>query len=919
MGHLDRRHCKAAQGYVVPVEFRILGPLQVWHGRQRIAIGGPQPEKLLAGLLLAGGRVVPLAALIDALWDGEPPPTAKHQVHKLIADLRQRLPGGIETDRPGYRIRIETAELDAAAFAKLAAALTIESLTAALALWRGPALAGIDGRTLRTEADALDERRLCVTEQLAGLKLAAGQAAEVAAELPGLIAEHPLRESLPSLLMVALYRCGRQADALSLYAATRAKLADELGLDPGPELTSLQRQVLRRDPALDLPASRAPCTLPYDLPDFAGRTDDLGRLLIATEAVVINAIDGMAGVGKTALAVHAAHRLAERYPDGQLFCDLHAHTPGARPVEPERALERLLQMLGVPAEAIPDGLEQRSERWRAELAGRKVLVVLDNAASAAQVRPLLPGTPDCLALITSRRRLGAVDGAGVLSLDVLPADEALALFSNVAGARSAAAEHQAAVEVVALCGHLPLAIRIAATRLAHRPLWAVSSLRDKLRAESGRLGQLALEDRGVGAAFALSYAQLDPDQQRAFRLLGLHPGADFDAYSVAALAQIAPDRAETLLESLVDFHLLLHLNAGRYTFHDLLREYARDLARTEGSVPPGRLHDYYLAVTITAGDLFGREARRFDPTLEHPPQHPPQFADLDAALNWMVAEHSTLLAVAAASDGWQLACALRAYFEHRGHFADWRTTHLKALRCNEYDLLGSTLLRFSLGALAMWTDRPAEGMGHFRRVLAGNAGDQPLRAAALTSLGMLAHQLHRDVEAAGFLREALAIDHDSLRLTAMGWNNLGLTEGRLGRPRDALRHHRQALALARRTGSSTAERGILLGLGETSLRLGLPAEEPFRRALELARTGRFRMQEGLALDGLAHATGETAYWYEALAIFTELGVPRARLVGRHLADPGVACCDLCRDGEPDPCAAEGQNGLRPHTGVGKLN
>jgi DNA-binding SARP family transcriptional activator/tetratricopeptide (TPR) repeat protein len=886
------------------VEFRVLGPLQVWNDQQRVTLGGPQPEKVLATLLLASGQVVPLDALIDSLWDGEPPATAKHQVHKLIANLRRRIPGSIETDGPGYRIRLDNDALDATTFAERAAVPTIASLTAALALWRGPALAGIDSRTLQASAASLNERRLATIEALIDLRLAAGHAAEVAAQLPAMIAAHPLRETLRSRLMVALYRCGRQAEALSVYAETRALLADEVGLDPGPELIRLHQQLLRADPALEPPAPKAPCTLPYDLPDFHGRTADLDRLLGVAGAVVINAIDGMAGIGKTALAVHAAHRFAERYPDGQLFCDLHAHTPGAQPVEPDTALELLLRMLGVPPEAIPDGLDARTARWRAELAGRKVLVVLDNAASAAQVRPLLPGTPDCLVLVTSRRRLGMLDGAIVLSLDVLPAAEALELFSAVAGGTRATAEPLAAAEVVRLCGYLPLAIRIAATRLAQRPTWSVAFLGQRLQAETGRLHELAVQDRGVVSAFALSYADLQPAQQRMFRLLGLHPGADFDAYSAAAMACTSPRDAESLLEALVDTHLLRQPAAGRYSFHDLLREYARELAFAEGDEPFQRLHDYYLAVATAATDRINHEVRRFEPTITYPPRHLPQMADMDAALSWLAAEHANLLAMTAATGGWQLACVLRAFFEHRGHFADWRTTHERALRNAGADPLGTTLVRFSMGALAMWTGCLADGMDHFHHALACDI-DRQLVATALTSLGMLAHLLHRDVEAASYLRQALAIEHDSAQTKALGWNNLGLAEGRLGQRESALAHHRRALALARQIGSRSAERGILLGLGETSLRLGLPAVQPFRQARELAQAGRFRIQEALALDGLAHATGDPAFWHQALAIFAELGVAQADLVRRHLDNPGVACCDLCRAASPVNAARPG--------------
>jgi len=906
------------------MEFLLLGPVQAWIGRQRgcapdpsgpdrldsdpfgpdqpgpdrlrVPLGGPQAEKALAVLLLADEQVVTQDALVDALWDAAPPPTATHQVHKLIAGLRRRIPGAIETDGRGYRLRLAGHTLDLATFTRLAAGPrpAVSDLVAALELWRGPALAGMDSRVLRAAAAALDDRRLAATETLVELRLAAGEADAVAAELPVLVAAYPLRETLRRQLMTALYRCGRQADALAVYTETRALLATELGLDPGPELVRLHRQILRADPALEpalRPAPRGTSTLPYDLPDFAGRSAELDRLLAAGCAVVITAIDGMAGIGKTALAVHAAYRLADRYPDGQLFCDLHGHTPGGPPLEPEVALERLLRMAGVPPDAIPDGLEERAARWRAELAGRRLMVVLDNAATAAQVRPLLPGSPRCLVLVTSRRRLGVLDGATVLSLDVLPPADALDLFGAVAGRHRVAAEPEAAQEVVQLCGRLPLALRIAATRLAHRPSWTVAALADRLRAGSDRLAELTVADRGVGAAFALSYGQLAAAQQRLFRLLGLHPGADFDAWSAAALAEVPVREAEALLEALVDAHLMQPAGPGRYTFHDLLREYARGLAPDDPHAPR-RLHDYFLSAATSATDLISREARRFEPVLVHPPAQLPPMAGLDAALAWLAAEHATLLAVAAGTDDWQLACVLRAFFEHRGHFADWRTTSERALRTA--DPLGAALLHFSLGALEMWTDRLVEGMAHFRQVLAARAGDRQLEATALTSLGMLAHLRHRDGEAAGHVRRALSIEHDNLRTRALGWNNLGLTEGRFGLVDAALGHHRQALALARRAGSPSAVRAILLGLGETSLRLGLPAAEPFRQALAMARAGRFRMHEALALDGLAHATGDRAYWEDALAIFADLGVGQADLVRRHLSAPGVAGCDLCR-------------------------
>jgi tetratricopeptide (TPR) repeat protein len=381
----------------------------------------------------------------------------------------------------------------------------------------------------------------------------------------------------------------------------------------------------------------------------------------------------------------------------------------------------------------------------------------------------------------------------------------------------------------------------------------------------------------VGPAFALSAECLDAAQHRLFRLLGHHPGADFDVASAAALAGLPAERVEPLLESLLDLHMLTQPAAGRYSFHDLLREYARTLV-LDGEVAAAvdRLHDHYLAAATEATASIAAVD-----------------GDLDAALDWLDTERPALVALATTVADWRLAQVLRVYFEHRGHFADWLATHEHALRYA--DPAGAVLLRLGLGTRCMWTGRFAEGMDHFRAVLA-TADDPGVRAAALTSLGMLAHLAHRDTEAAGYLRHALAIDHDLSRVTAVCLNNLGLTEGRLGRSSSALSYHERALAMARGVGSAAAERGILLGIGETSLRIGAPAEAPFRLARDLARAGRFRMQEALALDGIAHATGDRSAWRAALTIFAELGAPQAAVVRAHLDDPGTPHCDLCRSG-----------------------
>jgi DNA-binding SARP family transcriptional activator/tetratricopeptide (TPR) repeat protein len=897
------------------LSFAILGPPEVWADGRRVGLGGPRSERLLAVLLLSAGRVVSLDRLTEGLWDGEPPPTAKHQIHKVIAGLRRALPAAaLVTDGPGYRLRLDGASLDAALFEEhLARAHRDEAaaegeLRAALALWRGPALAGVEGLVVRAAAAGLDERRLSALERHLDLRLADGAAAEIAAELPALVAEHPLREGLRGRLMLALHRCGRQAEALAVYAEGRRVLAEEAGLDPGAELVRLHAHILR-DPVA--PAATR-CALPYDVPDFTGRAADLDRLLAlaADDALAIAAIDGMAGVGKTTLAVHAAHRLAGRYPDGQLYVDLHGHAPGRLPLDPAAALEMLLRMLDVPAEQIPDGLERRAARWRVATAGRRVLVVLDNAADAGQVRPLLPGSAGCCALVTSRRRLGVLDGATGLSLDVLPPTEALDLFGTVAGPGRVLAEPAAAAEVVRLCGHLPLAIRIAATRLTHRSRWTVLALATRLRDERGRLAELAVGDRCVEAAFALSYRQLDGQRQRLFRLLGGQPCADLAVPAAAALAGLPERATEDALEELVDAHLLQQQAPGRYRFHDLLREYAAGLSTPDGDAV-GRLLDHYLGTATAAADRLEPELRRFEPVVAHRPA----FADQAAALAWLEAERGNLMALVRhaagagrATHAWQLACVLRPFFERRGYYDDWRGSHEAGLRAARAagDRRGATLALFNLGALGIWTGAHAGAEESFRQVLAGEP-DPRLEAAALCNLGMMAHLAGRNEEAVTYLHRGLAANrvHGDRRAEANLLNNLGLATGRLGRAAEGLRWHRRAMAVARGIGNPQLECAVFLGLGETSHLAGAHADalEHHRSALAHARNLDTPFYEAMAHDGIAHAlhaTGDRAaggHWRRALAVFTALRVAHAAEVRRHL-DSDTADCFACRQPAP---------------------
>lgn len=885
------------------MEFRILGPLEVRREGHRVALGGRQVEKLLAGLLLASGRVLSIDELVETLWDGDPPATARQQIHKTVAALRRKVPDVVITDGPGYRLALTraAATLDATEFDRLANDATIPSLTAALRLWRGAALAGIDGHVIRARAVWLEERRLVATEKLAELRIKAGESAAVAVELPVLIAAHPLRESLRGLQMLALYRSGRQADALAAYADIRTSLREELGLDPGPELARLQGQILRADPSLGAQIRIAPATLPYDIPGFIGRDSELACILGEGRICVV---EGMAGIGKTVLVVHAAHQLAEQHPDGQLFLDLHGFTPGRSPVDPSTALEQLLRSLGVPNERIPDGLDARSAAWRSETAHRKLLVVLDSAVDADQVRPILPGASTCRTLITSRVRLADLVDVTTVALDVPSRREARTLFADVVGPHRIANQEADLERVLELCGRVPLAVRLAASRFAHRPQWSVAKLAEKLAAAA---------DPGIATALAVSYDHLPPEEQRVFRVLACHSGTDFDAFAVAAAAQVHPDEADLLLENILDAHLIEQRSGDRYSFHDLVRNYARVLAPDDAATGRARqrLYDYYLTMTSAATDLIDRAMRWFEPAVSHPPEHRPDLPDRAAAWAWLTAEYRTLLALCETSRDWQLAAVLRACFERTGQFGDWRRIQERALRSlRATDHLGAAVLHHSLGSLEGWSGRPEQGIAHFHEALTAGRGNPGLTGGALNSLGMVLHLAGRDAEAEGFLREALTIEPRSPRLTALTLGNLGLVSARLGRRDAALDLHREALALARECAVPLVECAAELGLGETLLRIGEPDPRPFEDALVLARENELGVQEAIALDGLAHVTGELEHWWQALDIFARLGVAQAELVRAHLADPTGAHCDLCR--APPPV-----NGARQRSASGR--
>jgi len=883
------------------VELRILGPLTIHDGANEIAVGGARARALLARLLLARGHAVPLDTLVSALWDGEPPRTARQQVHKVVSDLRRRLPGVIETvDGLGYRARLDDLWLDADEADALLTRGDPSSTERALALWRGDTLEGIDGIDLRAAAAAWDERRLgALAGWCAGQLGAAGPpdgAQRVAAVLPDVLASRPWREDLHAHLMIALARQGRTADALAVYARLRRSLADELGIDPSPTLRELHGHLVRGE--LDSPATPpdrvVPRTLPYDLPDFTGRDEERAELVAALTTNPIVAIDGMAGVGKTALALHAAHAVLEDFPDGQIFLDLRGHTPGAEPLAPADALARLLRAVGVADPDVPEDRDLRAAAWRSRIAGRRMLLVLDNAATAQQVRDLLPGDATARTVVTSRTRLVGLDGAAALTLGVMGPKEALALLRRVSGTDVTGPHATPARAIVDACGHLPLAIRLVAARLASRPAWTLARVLERLTDERAREGLLSDGERGVAEAFAVSYEHVSPRAARTFRLLATHPAADFD--QLAAAAMTGCDVLETSgdLDELLDAHLLEQARGERYRYHDLLRGYGRRLANEEDGVEDAerRLRDYYLAAAVAATDRLNRYLRRFEPSIEHPPAALPDLGDNDAALRWLEAEHATLVTVALTDDGWQLAAVLRTFLEQRGYFADWRATHARALETTT-DRHGLAVLHANFGALEAWSGENRAAMEHFAAVLELSPEHPALTGAIHNAMAMRSHLAGDDHTAVEHARLALDVEGASDQLRAGAWCNLALASARLGKHQDALRWHRRAVELADRCGEPSVRVHTYLGLGETLLRLRRPAADWFERSLDLARHQGTRIQEAIALDGLAHATGDLDAWRAAAAIFDDLGLAQAALVRQHLADPDGRWCDLC--------------------------
>ncbi|MFF3112709.1 BTAD domain-containing putative transcriptional regulator [Kitasatospora sp. NPDC057904] len=946
------------------LRFAVLGPLRCWRDGAEVPLGSPQQQSMLLALLFRAGRHVSGAQLIDDLWGDEPPARATGVVRTYVHRLRRVLGAEALTSvGGGYLLAVGSGGLDTVRCDELLAegrarradgrnADAAAALRGALALWRGEPMPGLPGPYAQRQRREWEERRLAVLELCLEAEVEGGRCAESVAELAALVEEHPLRERLSELLMLALFRSGRQADALAAYRAADRRLRDELGVGAGPGLRDLHGRILASDETLSAttewvltetepaaptagadPASTlVPAQLPASAADFTGRSAEAEALRAALRepgSVPVAAVAGMGGVGKTALAVHVAHGLAAEFPDGQLYLDLHG--ADGRPTRPEEALAAFLRSFGVVGDAIPAGLAERSARYRSLLAGRRVLVLLDNARDAEQVRPLLPGSAGCAVLVTSRTRLGALPNARFTELPVLPAEDAVTLLTRVVGAERVAAEEQAAGELVRLCGQLPLAVRILAARLACRPSWTIARLLEQLTGDRYRLDALRSGDLAVESSFRFGYDQLDDEQARAFRLLAVPEVPDLSPGAVAAVLDLPEPDAVELAESLVDCSMLESFaSPDHYRYHDLLRAFARRAG--QGGDPDelraalSRLVDHHHALVTAA--LGASSARRGFAVGSSPAvgalvsqcaKLPGRSADTAPALGRLA---ELLLGCCLLADsghatrplGHAANALLHASVEQGDRAAEARARLVLGRLLTEVGSVPSALAELlrardlctafeparpllalahsSLAACFLQAGRPDEAVAGFSAAASAwdRAGDRRSLAAELLNLaGAFARQGRHDA-ANRVIDQSLVISHElaDRELEALARDALGTIAHDRGDLAEAAAHRRAALALTdpadhRRTGR------LLLRLAE-SLRaagrwddaVGTAGDAVDALTLDGDHRGR-----GLALAVLGDALADSrtdlararACWAEAYGILAPIGSPEAeRLV-----------------------------------------
>ncbi|GGQ18770.1 AfsR/SARP family transcriptional regulator [Streptomyces roseolilacinus] len=935
------------------MDIHILGPVGLGFRGGRLGLGSDKERLLLTALALDVGRPVALDALVERLWDTGPAPArARENVHTYVSRIRRAIRSAAGPDGPAaaltyrthtYTLRVPPEAVDWHRYLRLADRArtasaegddvrAAELMRRAEQLWVGEALAGLPGLWAERVRAGLSERRRGIATARIAIELRLGRFAEAAAELSPLVDEHPGDETLVGQLMVALYGSGRHADALLAHQALRRRLREDFGTEPGEELARIHRHVLARGPVGELTGSTARASSPAPAPGAAphplrnqlpyqaaliGRHDEMRRILAAIDTagthgstVSLESISGMAGVGKTALAVRAAHEFGDRFPDGQLYVNLRAHAQGLEPLSAGAALATLLRLLDVPPQSIPADVEERATLWRRVLGQRRVLIVLDDAAGPRQVRPLLPGEgSECFTIVTSRRSLVGLPQARTLALDVLPPRDAITLFREVVGPDRCGDEAEVA-RIVELCGHLPLAIEIAANRLNTHPSWDLAVLRERLARTPSRLGEIRDGYSEIGRAFEMSYQALSAAEQATFRMLGLHVGPEFGPHAAAALCGRPVEEVERVLESLLQCHLLQEPAPHRFRFHDLLGEYARLLcAATETAAERDagveRLLGFYLRTADRCDRvLYPREYRpgakaALDGTgtPEGPagaPEEPWVRIDREEeALAWFRAERSNLVNAerharlrGSAGRAALLSRVLAGFLYGECHWTDAIRMHGAAAghwrRTGDGGALCRSLLHLTAAHTATGDYAAAEARATEALALSEETGDPDAQGEALRELGVLQWHTGRNQRALGLHRRALEL----CAASGDGWrqarchNHIAISLMYLGRYDEALSHYRHAIAGFREGNDERLLAKTLNNLGNLYMHMGNPvlARGTLESGLRIAeRTGsrldlatlQINLAEVLANSG--NPRKAVTMYRRALRVFQELG------------------------------------------------
>jgi DNA-binding SARP family transcriptional activator/tetratricopeptide (TPR) repeat protein len=938
------------------VKFRVLGEIEAWIGPAETPLGHSRQRCVLAILLAEPNRVVSVAELIERVWGERPPPSARESVYSYLSRLRHLVTGITDAQlirrSGGYLIVVDPLVIDMHLFRHLRLsardgddATAAAVLDRALSLWRGEAFARLDTPWINALREELDRQRFAAQLDRNDLALRAGRYADLLAELRAAVAAHPLDERLAGQLMVALHSSGRQGDALQVYQDVRRRLVDGLGAEPSVPLRELHQRMLAGNEDLPVvPASAGPyrgpshASVPRQLPSasrsFTGRTRELAALdgLLpgsgsSGNGVAVVIVSGAGGVGKTALAVHWAHRSAGRFPDGQLYVDLRGFDPSDVAVAPGEAMRGFLEALGVHHQRVPADLEAQTRLYRSLLVTRRMLVVLDNARDVDQVRPLLPGAPSCPALVTSRRRLTglvAADSAVELTLDLLDPEEARALLTARVGAARVAAEPRAVDEIILLCARLALALAIVAARAATQRGLRLATLVEQLRTLPCRLDALEVGDTttDVRAVFSWSYRALRPDVARLFRLLGVHPGPDISASAAASLTGGSAMSTRAALDELTRANLLTEPAPGRYTFHDLLRAYARELAQSEDPSEEQdeavhRMLSHYLQSANVADHVLYPHRDVVELPDPQPGVVHDDVADADEALDWFTIERQVLHAVACVAAGsqldtytWQLALTMVNYLTRRGHWDEWIIVQDRALQAaaRHGDRQGEAFAHRGMQRAYLQCGRRDDADLHGRQALhlfcelgdrAGQAQTYLLLGAGAVEQGRNDEGLRLFLRAQDLYRE---VGHEAGRANAL--NNAGFTYVLLGKHEQALALCRLAISLQQKVGDRYMEGFTWDSLGYAHYRLGRhrAAIASYRNALRLLREQGERYLEADTLARLADAhdaagDGEVARRSRrhALEIYEDLGHPDLEALRGKLTDAGAA-----RQGEVRP-------------------